>query len=73
MVLVEPLLDPGVEAQAIGRVDRIGQARETTVHRFVVAASVEQNVAAICAARAAAMRARAKAAAAEGPLTVRCA
>ena len=36
MVLVEPLLDPAVEAQALGRVNRIGQTRDTWVHRFVV-------------------------------------
>lgn len=34
VVLVEPLLDPAVEAQAVGRVDRIGQKRSTHVHRW---------------------------------------
>jgi E3 ubiquitin-protein ligase SHPRH len=33
-VLVEPLLDPAVEAQALGRVDRIGQTEATHVHRW---------------------------------------
>lgn len=33
VVLCEPLLDPAVEAQAVGRVDRIGQQRATHVHR----------------------------------------
>lgn len=36
VVLIEPLLNPGAEAQAINRVHRIGQTRETTVHRFIV-------------------------------------
>ena len=33
MVVVEPQLDPASELQAIGRVHRIGQERETWVHR----------------------------------------
>ncbi|KAK9844145.1 hypothetical protein WJX81_005910 [Elliptochloris bilobata] len=55
VVLVEPLLDPAVEAQALGRINRIGQTRDTWVHRFVVSASVEENVHRLCAARAVAM------------------
>lgn len=55
MVLIEPLLNPGQEAQAIGRVHRFGQTRQTHVHRFVVQHTVEENVAALAAARAAAM------------------
>ena len=122
VILVEPLMDPAVEAQAIGRVDRLGQVphthlinsaanvcrvspgksevqgalrrrslltllhcslqhctsgdvvsledqsmrrrtnhrlmpqtRETTVHRFVVESSIEENVHQLCASRAAAM------------------
>jgi hypothetical protein len=31
--------------QAVGRVDRIGQTRPTTVHHFVVEETVEENVA----------------------------
>jgi hypothetical protein len=55
VVLVEPQVSPAVEAQAIGRVDRIGQSRETWVHRFVVEASIEENVHRLCSERAAAM------------------
>ena len=35
VILVEPLLSSGLEAQAAGRVDRVGQTRETHVHRWV--------------------------------------
>ena len=34
MILTEPLLDPAVEAQAVGRVHRIGQTQPTYVHRY---------------------------------------
>ena len=43
-MLVEPLVDPAVEAQAVSRVHRIGQQKKTYVHHFVVNNSVEQNV-----------------------------
>ena len=33
-----------MELQAIGRVDRIGQHRQTTVHHFVVEDTVEEQV-----------------------------
>ncbi|KAL1518983.1 hypothetical protein AB1Y20_003252 [Prymnesium parvum] len=42
--LVEPLLNPAVEAQAIGRVHRMSQLRQTTVHRFIVAGTVEEAI-----------------------------
>ena len=44
VLLAEPLLNASLEAQAIGRVHRISQERETTVHRFVVSATVEQAI-----------------------------
>lgn len=36
VILVEPLLNPAAEAQAISRVHRVGQEKQTFVHRFIV-------------------------------------
>ncbi|KAH9620305.1 hypothetical protein KSS87_014794 [Heliosperma pusillum] len=44
VVLVEPLLNPAVEAQAISRVHRIGQTKETLIHRFMVKDTVEESL-----------------------------
>lgn len=44
VILIEPLLDPAKEAQAFGRVDRIGQTRTTYVHRFHMSDTVEEKV-----------------------------
>lgn len=41
VVLVEPLLNPAAEAQAISRVHRIGQENRTLVHRFIVRGSYQ--------------------------------
>ena len=50
--LLEPQLSLATEAQAIGRVHRVGQTRETTVHRYVALRTVEGRVCALRAARA---------------------
>ena len=44
VILLEPVLDPGAEAQAMKRVDRIGQTAPTCVHRFLLQGTVEENV-----------------------------
>ena len=41
---LEPLLNPGAEAQAIGRVHRIGQAKKTYVHRFIIGNTIETSI-----------------------------
>jgi len=44
VILVEPILSKSVEAQAVGRVHRIGQTKETYVHRFVIEDTIEERI-----------------------------
>ena len=41
---LEPVINPGVEAQAVSRVHRIGQHRRTHVHHFIMADTVEDRI-----------------------------
>lgn len=42
--LCEPLINTAIELQAISRVDRIGQKKETTVWLYLVDGTVEENI-----------------------------
>eukprot|EP00058_Branchiostoma_floridae_P018800 XP_002604289.1 hypothetical protein BRAFLDRAFT_125252 [Branchiostoma floridae] len=44
VLLVEPIINPAQEAQAIGRVHRIGQTKATVVHRFLVQNTIEERI-----------------------------
>ncbi|XP_038077959.1 E3 ubiquitin-protein ligase SHPRH-like isoform X2 [Patiria miniata] len=44
VLLVEPILNPASELQAVGRVHRIGQTRPTFVHRFLVRDTIEERL-----------------------------
>jgi len=44
VLLMEPILNPAQELQAIGRVHRIGQKNKTTVHRFYVKQTIEEKM-----------------------------
>ncbi|GFU38399.1 e3 ubiquitin-protein ligase SHPRH [Nephila pilipes] len=44
VLLVEPVLDNSKVLQAIGRVHRMGQTRETVIHKFVIKDTIEQNI-----------------------------
>ncbi len=49
VILCEPTLAPGVHAQAIARVQRIGQTQQTHVWRNVASGTVEESVVKSCA------------------------
>ncbi|RZF49254.1 hypothetical protein LSTR_LSTR002875 [Laodelphax striatellus] len=42
--LAEPILNPADQLQAVGRVHRIGQTRETFVHKFAVKGTIEEKM-----------------------------
>lgn len=42
--LVEPILNPTEELQAIGRVHRMGQTKETVVHKFLMKGTIEEGI-----------------------------
>lgn len=43
-ILLEPWWNPMVEAQAIGRIQRMGQSRQVLVHKLTVANTVEDRI-----------------------------
>lgn len=44
VILMEPSMDVSLEAQAVGRVHRIGQTKSTYVHRVIVNDTIEDNI-----------------------------
>ncbi|XP_028150030.1 E3 ubiquitin-protein ligase SHPRH isoform X2 [Diabrotica virgifera virgifera] len=44
VMFAEPLLNPADELQAIGRIDRIGQKRNTFIHKFLMKNTIEENI-----------------------------
>jgi E3 ubiquitin-protein ligase SHPRH len=54
VILCEPLLSVGVEVQAVARVHRIGQMRETTIWMVLIADTVEEAVYCVAGERRAA-------------------
>ncbi|XP_063230328.1 E3 ubiquitin-protein ligase SHPRH isoform X2 [Bacillus rossius redtenbacheri] len=44
VLLTEPILNPTDELQVLGRMHRIGQTRETTVHRFLIHNTIEERI-----------------------------
>ena len=44
VVLLEPSMDVGMEAQAVGRVHRLGQTSEVTVHRLHASCTIEDHI-----------------------------
>ncbi|XP_008782680.2 E3 ubiquitin-protein ligase SHPRH isoform X1 [Phoenix dactylifera] len=44
VILMEPLLNPAAEAQAISRIHRVGQEKKTFIHRFLVKNTIEESI-----------------------------
>ena len=44
VLLIDPIISKSVEAQAVGRVHRIGQTKETFIHRFIVEDTIEERI-----------------------------
>lgn len=42
--LLEPLLNPALESQAVNRIHRIGQSKKTHVHKFAIKGTVEELI-----------------------------
>jgi len=42
--LVEPIMNPAIEAQAIGRIHRMGQKKHCHVHHFIVKDTIEERI-----------------------------
>ena len=62
VILLEPLLNPAIELQAVGRVRRIGQKLPTQVIKLAVKGTVDERVATLCEKRLDAHRAEGRAA-----------
>lgn len=50
VILMEPAMDPALEAQAAGRIHRLGQEKEVLIRRFAFAGTVEESILALHAA-----------------------
>ena len=44
VILLDSIVSKAVESQAIGRIHRIGQSKETMVHRFIVEDTIEEKI-----------------------------
>ena len=44
VILAEPVMSPAVEAQAVSRVLRIGQSKDTHVYRLIVKGTIEEKI-----------------------------
>lgn len=59
--LMEPLINFGLEAQAIGRINRIGQQVPPTIERIVVEDTIEQQILRLAAKKRSLQRSAARA------------